>query len=318
MNLPYVSLPDEIPISDYHGEKFKEFCSSSTLKTFLKSPKKAKYYMDNPDEKTIGEATGRFGSVYHDHLACLTNETKFDKWKIFEAPINPKTGKRYGTDTNKYQDAMEEQKEEGKEICSDGEIELVEKMVDELLTGNPHYSKDINTFIKNGRAEESFFSEYQGCKFKIRPDVRTRNKIIDWKSCADGLVEPGVVEKQIAKFGYDISAAMYQFFDHLVTGKWRNFYWVFQEKSPPYDFLIVSAVDWAFDIHNDGKEQIAIPKVGAILFIKLLEQYILCTEKNEYPGYSIFVREDYLRHRIYKAKVPGWYEYQASLKTFYN
>ena len=127
-----------------------------------------------------------------------------------------------------------------------------------------------------------------------------------------------MIEKQIEKYGYHISAAMYQFFDHLVTGKWRNFYWVFQEKAPPFDFLIVSAANWAFDIHPDGKEQIAIPNVGAILFIKLMEQYILCTEKNEYPGYSIFVREDWLKHRIYVPKVPGWYEYQASLKTFYN
>lgn len=316
MKLPYVSKPDEIPISDYHGEKFKEFCGSTTLKTFLKSPKKGKFYMDNPDKSESD--VFRFGQIYHDHLATMVNGTDCNKWKIFEPPVNPGTGKYYGHDTQKWENAMTEQAEPGKELCLEIELRLVIDMIDELLIGNPHLSKDIKTFIKNGTGEESFFVEYQGCKFKVRTDVRTRNKIIDWKTCADGLAEPGQVEKQIEKYGYHISAAMYQFFDHLVTGKWRNFYWVFQEKAPPFDFLIVSASEWAFDITYDGKEQIAIPKVGAILFIKLLEQYILCTEKKEYPGYSIFVREDWLKHRIYTPRVPGWYEYQASLKTFYN
>lgn len=316
MNLPHISKPDEIPISDYHGEKFKEFCSSSTLKTFLKSPKKAKYYMDNPDNKE--KDFFKFGSLYHDHLAAMVNGTDCNNWIPFEPPVNPKTGKAYGNTSQAWELAMEEQAMPGKELCLKSDLSLMDKMIDELLNGNSHLSKDINTFIKNGRAEESFFAEYQGCKFKVRTDVRTRNKIIDWKTCADGFAEPGMVERQIEKNGYHISAAMYQFFDHLITGKWRNFYWVFQEKTPPYDFLIVSASEWAFDITYDGKEQIAIPQVGAILFIKLLEQYILCTEKNEYPGYSIFVREDWLKHRIYKPKVPGWYEYQASLKTFYN
>ena len=39
-------------------------------------------------------------------------------------------------------------------------------------------NKDIRTFIKNGKAEESFFAEYQGCKFKVRTDVRTRKNWI--------------------------------------------------------------------------------------------------------------------------------------------
>lgn len=318
MKLPYVSKPDEIPISDYHGEKFKEFISSSTLKMFLKSPKFAKFMMDNPNEKAFNGDAARIGSLYHDHLAAMTNGKDCDKWNIFNPPVNPKSLNYYGPTSQAWVDAMTAQAVPGKELCLASDIKLVYAMIDELLTGNSHLSKDINTFIKNGNAEESIFVEYQGCKFKVRPDVRTRNKIIDWKSCAGGLAELGQVERQIEKYGYHISAAMYQFFDHLVTGKWRNFYWVFQEKAPPFDFLIVSAANWAFDIHNDGKEQIAIPNTGAILFIKLMEQYILCTEKNEYPGYSIFVREDWLKHRIYKPKVPGWYEYQASLKTFYN
>jgi len=317
MKLPFISKPDEIPINDYHGEKFKEFCSSSTLKTFLTSPKKAKYWMDHPDEKP-NTAALKFGSVYHDHLAAMTNGTDCNNWQIFEPPVNEKTGKPYGNTSRAWDEAMIEQAVPDKELCLKDDMDLVDTMINELLTGNPHLSKDINIFIKNGTAEESFFAEYQGCKFKVRTDVRTRNKIIDWKTCADGLAEPGVVERQIIKYGYHISAAMYQFFDHLITGKWRNFYWVFQEKSPPFDFLIVSAAEWAFDIQPDGKDQIAIPKVGAFLFIKLMEQYILCTEKNEYPGYSIFVREDWLKHRIYVPKIPAWHEYQASLKTFYN
>jgi len=35
MKLPYVSKPDEIPINDYHGEKFKEFYNGQSYQSIV-------------------------------------------------------------------------------------------------------------------------------------------------------------------------------------------------------------------------------------------------------------------------------------------
>ena len=62
----------------------------------------------------------------------------------------------------------------------------------DILDGSPpcstfslsliHISKQIRQILKWGKAEVSHFVEYEGCKFKYRPDVETAKKIIDWKT----------------------------------------------------------------------------------------------------------------------------------------
>jgi len=43
----------------------------------------------------------------------------------------------------------------------------------------------------------------------------------------------------------------------------------------------------------------------------LLEYWILCCERKEWPGYSIFIQPNYLGQRIAFPTVPGWYEQQS-------
>lgn len=322
--LPYISQPNEISNNDYHnGEQYEKFISSSELKQILVSPKWFKYFQDHPnDTRTISLENSMRGSVYHDMLCSIVNTGGTDAfkevWAVFNPPVNEKTGKPFGYDSNAYLNAYNEftALNPGKEICGQTEIDLAEQMIKELRFGNKHLSADINFLIKHGKAEVSHFCEYEGAFFKFRTDLETSTKIVDWKSCQSEVPKIENWSKQVVKMGYDISAAFYQFFCFITTGKWKTFYWVAQEKEPPYDFNIIDASNWAFEIAKDADgETTVIPHSGAQKFIKLLEIYIQCVEKNEWPGYSVFTQPDYRGRRIAVSQVPG-YE-SSKMLTYY-
>ena len=315
MNLPLI-LPCELLTNDqYHnGEQYKPFCSSSTLKLLMTSPLYARYRMDHPEENKESEAISQ-GSVYHAMLASLTNSGNLSDFEreyyIFEPPINKSTGQAFGWTSKAYQEALMDAQTNnpGKIACSADEKSLAESMIDHLLHGNPHLSPQINQLIKIGQAEQSRFLEYQGQGFKYRTDLHTAKKIVDWKKTKHECPKPEKWDKEVIKYNYHISAAFYQFFEFILTGKWKDFYWVAQESEPPFDFNILSARDWTYGIdHSDG--EIIEMHTGGMMLNRLLEYYILCCERNEWPGYSIFIQPNWIGQRIAYPKVPGWYENQ--------
>ena len=315
MNLPIIIPCDKLSNEQYHnGEWEKQFCSSSTLKLLITSPKYAKYCMDHPEEKKETESMSQ-GSVYHSMLASLTNRgdvSDFEKeYLVFIPPVNKSTGQAFGYTSKAYQEAMQDalNLNPGKSICSEGEKKIAESMIDELLNGNPHLSPQVNNLIKIGTAEQSRFLEYEGQKFKYRTDLHTAKKIVDWKKTRFECPKTDKWDREIIKYNYHISAAFYQFFEFLLTGKWKDFYWIAQESEPPYDFNILSADEWTFEIDRADGEIIQM-HTGGMMFQKLLDYYILCAERNQWPGYSIFIKPNWIGQRIAYPTVPGYYQNQ--------
>lgn len=318
-----------ISLDKYHKE-LTDHIGSSTLKQLLVSPKWMKYCQLHPEDSRISLEAELKGSVYHSLLASITNKGDYSEFEaeytVFDPPVNEKTGKPYGYDSLKFLDAYNgfQAVNPGKTICSQKEVDLSKVMIDEMLHKNSHLSKDVNYLIKHGKAEQSHLVEYQDHKFKFRPDLETNKKIVDWKTC--GFETPKVENfaRQIVKFGYHISASFYQYFDFIESGTWRSFYWIAQEKEPPFDFNIIDASNWAFEIHKiENKEslvfpedsskfvietptQIAIPNSGAIIFLQLLTQYLHCEDNNHWPGYSVFTQPDWKGRRIAKSIAPNW------------
>ncbi len=327
--LPYISTPDEIPNDEYHnGEKYSDFISSTRLKWYLTSPKWYKFLVDNPQESKISLKAAMEGSVYHDMLASMVNNGNLDgfnnTWFVFKPPIHDKgryEGQPFGITSGAYMEAYESAKQAnpGKETTSDTEIALAKDMINQLLYHNHHYSYTFRKFIEWGKAEQSCFCEYRGHRFKYRKDLATKTKMIDWKTTVETELHESNIAKLIVKFKYDISAAFYQFFEHQITGKWKPFYWIFQQKSKPYDAVLVSADRWAYEITNEtdvNGDRIVIPKYGALKFQQLLEQHIWCEENDAYPGASVFIEPDYKQHRVMYPQVPGWKKNEEM--NFYN
>lgn len=311
----------DLPNEEYHrGERFKDFLSSTQIKDYLVSPKFARFKALHPEMFEIGIEAAEKGSLYHDAMESIVNTGSLDKWRnnllVFQPPINERTGCPYGRETQKYKDALAEAVTEnpGKSLTSSADVQLVETMVYELLNCCRETSKQIKQILsfKQTKAEVSHFVEYKGCKFKYRPDVETAKKIIDWKTVAVDDLHEDTVNRVITKFHYGISAAFYQFMEHERTGVWKEFYWVMQQKTPPYDAVFVSAANWAYHM-EDG-----IVKMGAsaLLFTKLLEQHIYCTQNNDFDGAQVFIQPGFKGRRIMIPDTPSFEKNR--MFNFYN
>jgi hypothetical protein len=296
--------------NDYHNtEPYSQWLSSSQLKNYMVSPKVAKYRFDHPEESAINPESAEFGSLFHAAMESLVNTGELDDFRnsvfIFNPPVNIKTGLPYGKTTKTYQTeyALALESQPGKIATDEKTLNTVMDMVGELIENCGETSKQVRKFIKWGKAEVSHFTEYEDCKFKFRPDVETKNKIIDWKTLAVDDLHEDTIAKIIIRYGYDISAAFYQFFMHQITGQWYDFYWVMITKSLPYDAVVVDASNWAFSKGYDGTVDMG---VGAHKFMKLLEQHIYCTKNNIFAGAESMIMPGYQGRRIMTANVPGY------------
>lgn len=305
IKLPLIEF--NMPNEAYHrGEWQKEFISSTTMKNYIVSPKFFKYSLLNP--KQISQSAALQGSIYHSMLESMTNngciDGVYEEFFPFEAPINPKTGQPYGSTTKAYMEEYEAQmaNNNGKIPCSQEEIDIAKAMVNALLNDCGQTSDMVNYLIEVGTPEVSFFTEYEGCKFKFRTDLVTKNKIVDWKSIAADDLHEDTINKQIQKMNYGFSAAFYQFFNHLITGNWSEFLWVFQQKTPPYDAVIVSAADWAYSVDYTGN---VIKGPSAIEFENVLSQHIQCCKSNYFPGAESLINP-VNGYRVMYASVPNY------------
>lgn len=294
----------------HHGDGFDQYLSSTQMKDFLVSPKYAKYKNEHPEEFAISDDALEFGSMYHSYMESIGrhgNDREFMmQYHIFDAPVNEKTGKPYGRDTQKYIAALDAAKQEHPEweFVSEDRVELVKLMVNELLENCGETSKQVKTLLRQGQSEVSHFIEYEGCKFKFRPDLETKRKIVDWKTTTSDSLHPSAIAKVITKFGYGISAAFYQFFEHEQSGVWKDFYWVFQQKTPPYDAVMVSAEQWAYS-YNKEYDMVSVGP-SAMLFQKLLDQYIECVKSGDFPGAEVFIEPGFRGHRIMSVDAPTY------------
>lgn len=296
----------------YHHEKpYSDYLSSSQLKLYNRSPKAFKHSLDNPEEEKSDAL--RFGSLFHDLMASYADHPEDElaairQWTqgiaIFDPPVNEKAGKPFGATSNPYKDAYAAflQAVGGKMIVSREEADLAYNMANSLLLDCGATSEQVRKLLRWGKPEVSHFIEYEGCKFKWRPDLETRHKIVDWKTVSTDDLSERSINAQIAKYGYDISAAFYLFMEHLQSGKWKQFYWIFVSKQEPYDAVMVDASEWTYK-HDDG---IVLPQVGAIKMKALLDLHIKCEREQNWPGAEIYIPEDDNGIRIMCPTPPPW------------
>lgn len=297
----------------YHRQApYSDYLSSSQLKPYLKSPKAAKFCLDNPEEEKSDAL--RFGSLFHAYMECAAKrievgpDTIEPLWlrgiAVFTPPVNEKTGQPYGNTTKAYKEAYETflQANGGKTIASQEEVDTVTHIAQSLMFDCGATSKQVCKLLRWGKPEVSHFIEYEGCKFKWRPDLETRRKIVDWKTVSTDDLSERSINNQIARYGYDISAAFYLFMEHERTGVWKRFYWIFVSKQPPYDAVMVDATNWTYK-HEDG---IVLPQAGAIKMKASLDLHIKCTREQNWPGAEIYIPEADNGMRIMCPTPPPW------------
>ena len=301
--------------NDYHfSEPYREYLSSSALKHYLKSPKYAKFAIDNP----IKEDTYAFklGSLLHSYMECAakysTDTTSAEhEWlksiAVFYPPINKNKGKPYGITTKVYNAALDAfmQANQGKTIVNSDVLSQVQAMSNSIIYACGCTSEQIRKLLKWGEPEVSFFYEIEeGIKLKVRPDLLTRKKIIDFKSTKSIDLKENEINNIIITYGYQISSSMYQYVIHEITGEWLDFILVFISNVPPYDCVMVNMSNYGYKYLPEY--DMVVPGPGAIEFKKLLDLHIKCMKENEWPGAETFIQPDN-GVRVLEIQPPTYY-----------
>ena len=287
--------------------------SSSQLKWYLRSPKFFKHNIDNPTEDKSDAL--RLGSLFHDLMASIAERKSINtgllEWHshiaMFQAPVNPKTDQPYGATAKAYKEAYEAflSDNAGKIIADDSEVELCRDMMYSLCEDSGATSEQVRKLLKWAKATEvSYFYETEdGIKLKVRPDLLTKTKLVDWKTCSLDSLDEDSIARQIIKYRYDVSLAMYQWTIFQIEKKWYTPILVFVQKQEPFDCVMCDISEWCYQYFPD--EDFVKPGVGAMEFRKLLDLHTECVRNNKWPGAESSIEADG-NTRIMKPAVPYW------------
>lgn len=300
----------------HHQAPYSEYLSSSQLKRYLISPKAFKFALDNPTEEKSDAL--RFGSLFHDLMAAYADKPQDEvaavrQWEqgiaIFDPPKNEKTGQPYGATTKAYKEAYEVflQANKGRMIVSLNKADLAYNMANSLLRDSGATSEQVRKLLKWAKAVEvsNFYETEDGIKLKIRPDLLTDDKVVDWKTCSLDSLDEESIARQIIKYRYDVSLSMYQYVLHEIEGKWYTPILVFVQKQVPYDCVMCDISEWCYN-YDAGKDTVKLG-VGAMEFQRLLDLHTECVKRNEWPGAENMIEADG-NVRIMMPAVPYWLE----------
>ncbi len=213
--------------------------NSSFLKTVLRSTLHAKKQKENPKPATDAM---KKGTVYHSAIL----EPEDFKDRFFVIPGNIKTHTIKGREIAKeYFDNIgldmpstvsSEPKlvkwlsKEGIEVISE-QLHKEAAQIREIVMGH----MEISGILNSGSPEVVVTGELMGEKCKAKLDWWTVDKrvIMDVKSCQD--CSWSAFKKDIAKYNYDLSAAIYSDIVQCNTGYAPVFKWLAVETKAPHD-----------------------------------------------------------------------------------
>lgn len=183
------------PEAIYHA-RAGEYLSSHGLADFRRCP--LLYYKDRlgliPDVDRPSYLVGRGG-----HCRILEGRDEFSRRYAVGGPINPKTGKHYGANTNAFAEWAAAQ---GKPVLTDEQALLIESMA----VGVAMNDSAVDLIVE-GAAEGVVRTEYCGVPCQIRLDwLNPSRGIVDLKTCDDLTY----FEADARRYGYAYQMAFYR------------------------------------------------------------------------------------------------------------
>lgn len=243
--------------AEYHA---RAEISKSDLDLLAKSPYLLKLKKDG---KYQSEATPSqiLGSAVH---KLLLERNDF----INEFAIEPNIDKRTKDGKAEYNEFLA--KNSHKIIIKADEFEKADLIARSVLE-----MQGTANFLKDGKAEQSYFGEIDGVKVKCRPDFYNENLglIIDLKTTSDA--SPNGFLKSVANFNYDMQVAFYSDILQSLGKKVNSFLFIAVETKEPY-LVSFYEIKPNTNIYQSGRE----------LYQKLLKKWRWCLEKDFYPSYE--------------------------------
>jgi hypothetical protein len=172
-----MTKPDYIieePAEVYHSKR-REFLASHMLNDFRKCPElfRRKETEQIKDEDKPAYAIGRAA-----HCLILEGTVAFESEYLVGEPINEKTGKAYGKNTQAYQAWVAEQT---KDVISPSDFGFISRLQAAVELHN-----EASRLLESGIAEGVVRIKYCGVPCQIRMDFFSEDKgVIDLKTCDD-------------------------------------------------------------------------------------------------------------------------------------
>jgi len=214
-----LSILEAEPAEQYHARS-AEFLSSHQLIDFQRCPllyhKKRCGLIEDKD--TPAYLLGRAA-----HVRILEGRAEYEKQFALGGPINPTTGKPYGSATKKF---AEWQARQGRPVLSFEQMAVIEQMASGISLNDT--AVDL---ISYGLAEGVVRAPYCGTPCQIRLDwVNPQRGIVDLKSCDD----LSWFEADARRFSYHRQMAFYQAVLKEVIGEYVQVHIIGIEKREPF------------------------------------------------------------------------------------
>lgn len=292
-------IKTDLTNKDYHADK--SYLSSSNIKELLISPR-FYYYKNFVEKEKPSTPALAFGTMYHSYMESYINTGSEDLFLSQYCDIsenssfrNPKTGEIYGSSTKLFTEACTAANINPDNIITAEKLKQLREMKAVIWD-----CMELRVILHGSQAELSLImQDFNGVPAKSRFDIfKKTDKVIfigDWKTCSQGVPIEEEAKKQIAEYKYHISAAWYadmcqQYFDLPV-----EFFWVFQEKEPPYDF----------DFYFASENQIS---TGETEYKQAIEMFKWCKKEGKWLGYNdIYSPYFQTRKQNKYIDLPVWY-----------
>ena len=187
----------KISDDEYFGD-YDKYLTATQLKQFADCPWLADYHKRHPEAKGDTDAL-YFGRAVH----CVTLEGKeefFARFQIGGEPVNPRTGKPYGSDTQKFKDWVDS-------LDPDTEVISSQKAEDAIELAACVHNHDIaGQLLSKGEPEVCFRGTFEGIPVQAKIDWLGDTYIADLKTC-QSLKQ---FESSWMRYRYDLQAAFYQ------------------------------------------------------------------------------------------------------------
>jgi hypothetical protein len=231
--------------------------SNSKLGWFKKSPAHFKYFQDN---RVQDSEAFLFGGASH---CILFEPEKFTKeFYVIDESKRPEPGSSFGNRKNKEWKSEIYQAYSHKKIITKETHEEISVMMEAMQKHS-----FVQELIKDCKFEQEVFwidpVTKLECKKKVDGECSTHR--IDYKTTDDA--DPIPWQKKAWKYDYYRQAGFYDLSEP------KEFYFIVQEKKPPYGISIHRATN---DVMDFGKNE-------AMLLLRNIES---CIKYNQWPGYE--------------------------------
>ena len=257
--IPSIDVLTREPAETYHAQS-ANYLGSHALADFRRSP--LLYHRKKtgvvPDQDRPAYQIGRAA-----HVLILEGRQEFAKQFAVGGPINPKTGKPFGSNTKAFSDWSADQ---GKPVLTDEQLSLVEEM-----NIGVHRNEMAKELFSVGLAEGVVRSDYCGIPCQIRIDwFNPHVGIVDLKTCDDLTW----FEADARRYGYIHQLSFYRSVLQQVTPQYFSVLLVGIEKREPFRCGVWRIGDDVLGIAKQENEQ-------------ALERLKRCQEQDHWPsGYE--------------------------------